>query len=49
MNRMKAEFGLTKKNMKKVCCDFAIDYFKMKSNDLTRLFTNECLKILMQY
>ena len=28
MKRMKQEFQLTKKNMKKVCCDFAIDYFK---------------------
>ena len=49
MNRMKVEFQLTKKNMKKVCCDFAIDYFKSKSTELTRLFTNECLKLLMQY
>ena len=47
MNRMKHEFALQKKNMKKVCCDFAADYFKQKSTELTRMFTNECMKMLM--
>lgn len=43
---MKVSFEITKKNIKKVALDFAIDYFKSKSNELSIIYTGETLKIL---
>ena len=46
---MKSEFEITKKNIKKVSIDYAINYFKEKSEQLSALFTAETMKLLNQY
>lgn len=49
IEKMKVSFEITKKNIKKVALDFAIDYFKSKSNELSIIYTGETMKILNQY
>jgi accessory gene regulator protein AgrB len=39
VEKMKYEFEITKKNIKKVAIDYAVNYFKEKSFELSNLYT----------
>ena len=49
LERQQQAFEVAKRNIKKVALDYAVDYFKDKSVELSRLFTQETLKLLNQY
>lgn len=46
VEKMKYEFEITKKNIKKVAIDYAVNYFKEKSFELSNLYTQETIKLL---
>ena len=49
IQKMKNQFEVQKRTIKKSSLDYAVNYYKEKSDELSQLFTNETIKLLNQY
>lgn len=46
---MKLDFEIVKQNVKKKSQEYAVEYFKKKSVEMSNIYTSETIKLLKQY
>jgi hypothetical protein len=49
IDKMKLDFEIVKQNIKKSSQEYAVEYFKNKTVDLSNIYTGETIKLLKQY
>ena len=49
IDKMKLDFEVVKTNIKKRSQEYAVEYFKNKSVEMSNIYTGETIKLLKQY